>query len=91
LAEPAACWVFRFPHVELQMPKGISIALTVNVTSHSWREMAAVSCYRAGHDFMRMTDRGFWRDPNTMMTSYIRPFLAFPFSPMLAQLYDDLA
>eukprot|EP01047_Picozoa_sp_COSAG01_P077217 COSAG01_NODE_13828_length_1529_cov_90.571329_2_plen_54_part_00 len=52
--------------------------------------MAAVSCYRAQYNVMKMTDRGLWRDPNTMFTSYIRPFLSFPYNAVLAELYDDL-
>jgi len=60
------------------------------ISSHSWREMAAVSSYKADHNTFRMTSRGFWKRPETMWQSYIEPFLWFPFSALLAELYDDL-
>jgi hypothetical protein len=68
----------------VRVPKGSTIS------SHSWREMGAVASYKANYDVMKMTDRGFWRDPNTMYSSYIKPFLSFPFSALLAELFDDL-
>ena len=69
----------------LQLPDGAS------VSSHSWREMAAVSGARAGHCMYRMSNRGLWRRIETMLQSYIRPFEHFPYSAVLAELYDDLS
>jgi hypothetical protein len=39
----------------------------------------------------RMSNRGLWWRIETMLQSYIRPFEHFPFSAVLAELYDDLA
>ena len=69
----------------VQLPDGAIIA------SHSWREMAAVASARAGFCMFRMSNRGLWRRIETMLQSYIRPFEHFPFSAVLAELYDDLA
>ena len=69
----------------MQLPEGAIIA------SHSWREMAAVASARAGHCLYRMANRGLWRRIETMLQSYIRPFEHFPYSRMLAELYDDLS
>jgi hypothetical protein len=69
---------------------GVEIPGGAVVASHSWRETGAVSCHKANYDTMKMCEHGFWRDPNTMFTSYIRPFLHFPRSALLAELYDCL-
>jgi hypothetical protein len=61
------------------------------VGSHSWREMAAVACYQAKFDTLRMACHGFWRDPATMWSSYIRPYKdSFPFCRFLAGVMDFL-
>ena len=64
---------------------------TVDVSSHSWREMAAVACWRARYDSIRMANQGFWAKVDTMWSAYIKPFVGvFPPSPLLAQLFDWL-
>ena len=71
--------------VSNRIPDGVVIG------SHSWREMAAVGCYQAKYDPLRMTCHGFWRDPTTMFNSYIRPYVdLFPYSRFLAQVFDFL-
>jgi hypothetical protein len=61
------------------------------VASHSWREMAAVACWRARYDSTRMATHGFWNKVDTMWSAYIKPFIAvFPHSPLLADLFDHL-
>ena len=55
------------------------------------REMAAVACFLAGYDSLRMTNHGFWQDPATMYNAYIKPYKgSFPLSHILAQLFDFL-
>lgn len=67
------------------LPKGAVIA------SHSWREMAAVACFHARYDSLRCACHGFWKDVNTMWTSYIRPYKeVFPYSAFLAEVFDFL-
>ena len=73
------------------MTRGVVVPTGSTVSSHSWREMGAVASYKANYDMMRMCERGFWKDPATMWGSYIQPFLDFPRSDFLAELYDDLA
>jgi hypothetical protein len=73
------------------MTRGVVVPKGSTVSSHSWREMGAVASYKANYDMMRMCERGFWKDPATMWGSYIQPFLDFPRSDFLAELYDDLA
>lgn len=68
----------------------LSAAQLARTSSHSWREMAAVSTSRAGGCLFKMMTRGLWRRVDTMMSNYIEPFGYFPFVPMLAELYDDL-
>jgi hypothetical protein len=69
----------------LELPAGAIVA------SHSWREMAAVACFLAGYDSLRMTNHGFWQDPATMYNAYIKPYKgSFPLSRILAQLFDFL-
>ena len=61
------------------------------IGSHSWREMAAVSCFLARFDSLRMANHGFWREVSTMWNSYIRPYKdVFPYSRFLAQVFDFL-
>jgi hypothetical protein len=61
------------------------------VASHSWREMAAVACWRARYDPTRMIAQGFWNKVDTMFSGYIKPFVSvFPHSPLLAGLFDWL-
>ena len=68
-----------------ELPKGAVIA------SHSWREMAAVACFHARYDSLRCASHGFWKDVNTMWTSYIRPYKeVFPYSAFLAEVFDFL-
>ena len=62
----------------------------VVMSSHSWREMAAVSSSRAGWCLFKMMRRGLWKRVETMIANYIDPFGYFPFVPVLAELYDDL-
>ena len=60
------------------------------ISSHSWREMAAVSTSRAGGCLFKMSTRGLWKRVDTMIANYIEPYGYFPFVPLLAELYDDL-
>ena len=69
----------------------VVIPAGVTMSSHSWREMAAVSSSRAGWCLFKMMRRGLWKRVETMIANYIDPFDYFPFSPVLAELYDDLA
>lgn len=69
----------------------VSVPPGVTMSSHSWREMGAVSSSRAGWCLFKMMRRGLWKRVETMIASYIDPFPYFPFSPVLAELYDDLA
>lgn len=75
-----------------ELVQGVALPQNAVVGSHSWREMAAVSCWksRPRKDPQAMQDRGFWRKFQTMYTSYIEPFLWFPPSRLLEELYDDL-
>ena len=67
------------------LPKGVVIG------SHSWREMAAVACFLARFDSLRMANHGFWRDVATMWNSYIKPYKdVFPYSRFLAMVFDFL-
>jgi hypothetical protein len=76
---------------QLAAPFMVSLPAGVMVASHSWREMAAVACYQARYDSLRMCEQGFWQAVGTMYSSYIKPFLAiFPFSPWVAELFDFL-
>lgn len=68
----------------LNLPAGTIMA------AHSIREMAAVATFRRGGSELRATERGFWKNPQIMWTSYIEPYLWFPVSPLLDELYDDL-
>jgi len=69
---------------------GVLIPAGCVTSSHSWREMGAVNSYFGDHNLLKMCARGFWRKPDTMWQSYIEPFLWFPRSAILIQLYDDL-
>jgi len=73
------------------LTRGVDVPAGCTTSSHSWREMGAVASFKANYDTMRMCERGFWKDPNTMYTAYIQPYLHFPRSEFLAELYDDLA
>ena len=42
------------------------------VGSHSWREMMALAAYRAGKNWLRAAEFGFWRNPTTMWSSYVQ-------------------
>jgi hypothetical protein len=69
----------------------VSLPAGAMIASHSWREMAAVACYQARYDSLRMTEQGFWQNMATMFSAYIKPYLSiFPFSPWLAELFDFL-
>jgi hypothetical protein len=78
---------------ELTLPDAAFVpgAMLAQMSSHSWREMGAVSSSRAGWCLFKMMRRGLWKRVETMIASYIDPFPYFPFSPVLAELYDDLA
>ena len=61
------------------------------IGSHSWQEMAAVACYQAKFDTLRMSCHRFWRDPTTMWNSYIRPYKdSFPYCRFLVGVFDFL-
>ena len=60
----------------LNLPAGTIMA------AHSIREMAAVATFRRGGSELRATERGFWKNPQIMWTSYIEPYLWFPVSPL---------
>jgi hypothetical protein len=75
----------------LSKPLAASIPKGAVIGSHSWREMAAVSCYLAWFDSLHMANHGFWRDPATMWSSYIRPYKdVFPYSRFIAAVFDFL-
>ena len=75
----------------LSKPLAASIPKGAVIGSHSWREMAAVSCYLAWFDSLHMANHGFWRDPATMWSSYIRPYKdVFPYSQFIAAVFDFL-
>ena len=61
------------------------------VACHSIREMGAVVNYKAGRSLLRVAERGFWKSIEVMWSSYIEPYLWFPSSPWLEELYDDIA
>ena len=60
------------------------------VGSHSWREMMALAAHRAGCNPMRAAEHGFWAQPETMWTSYVKPYLTFPRSPICEEIVDFL-
>lgn len=64
--------------------------LLLRISSHSWREMAAVSTSRSGGCLFKMITRGLWKRVETMISNYIEPFGHFPFVQVLADLFDDL-
>jgi hypothetical protein len=76
---------------DMVKPMAASVPAGSVIGSHSWREMAAVACYHARFDTLRMAAHGFWRDPRTMFVSYIRPYMdSFPFCRFLAGVFDFL-
>ena len=76
-----------------ELVQGLPLPANAVVGSHSWREMACVSCWKAQPRkcVIAMQERGFWKKFQTMYGSYIEPFLWFPRSLLLAELYDDLS
>lgn len=60
------------------------------VACHSIREMGAVACHKGGRSSLRTAERGFWKNVYVMWSSYIEPYLWFPASPWLEELYDDI-
>lgn len=70
------------------LTRGVSVPAGCTTSSHSWREMGAVASFKANYDTMRMCERGFWKDPNTMYTAYIQPYLHFPLA-LIAILYQN--
>lgn len=75
---------------ELCPASRLGLAQGTIVACHSIREMGAVVCYKSGRSMLRTAERGFWRSVEVMWSSYIEPYLWFPDSPWLAELYDDI-
>ena len=75
---------------ELCPVSALGLAPGTIVACHSIREMAAVANYKAGRSPLRCAERGFWKDVGVMWSSYIEPYLWFPVSGWLTELYDDL-
>ena len=50
----------------------------------------ALAAHRAGCNPMRAAEHGFWAQPETMWTSYVKPYLTFPRSPICEEIVDFL-
>jgi len=68
----------------------MNVADGQTVSAHSIREMAAVTNYQSGGSEAAGCQRGFWKAPTTMWTNYVKPYLHWPRSEVLAELYDDI-
>ena len=72
------------PQSEMNLARGET------VSAHSIREMAALHTYLSGGSETHAVQRGLWKTVQTMWTNYIMPYLHWPRSELLEELYDDI-
>ena len=55
------------------------------------RAIQLAACFHVRYDSLRCACHGFWKEVDTIWTSYIRPYKeVFPYSAFLAEVFDFL-